>query len=227
MHQPTTAVVAGLLRSVVMSELPQKELRNRISHVLRAAERGAEYTITVGGRPVAHLGPHRPRQWRARDDVQQLLATPTDPSLRGRPRPRRRGWARPGPRAVDMRGLLDTSVAIARTVDHLPDEAAVSAATIGELHFGVHLAPDTAARHARLRRLAEIEAAFDPLPIDAAIARSYGMLAHVVLEAGRPPRRSSTNLLVAATAHVHEVPLYTKDPGDLAGLEGHVEVRVV
>lgn len=64
-----------------MSELPQRDLRNRISEVLRAAEQGAEYTVTVGGRPVARLGPHRARQWLPADDVRALLATPTDGSL--------------------------------------------------------------------------------------------------------------------------------------------------
>ena len=64
-----------------MSEIPQRDLRNRVGEVLRAAEAGAEYTITVGGRPVAHLGPHRPRQWLPQDTVRELLATPTDPSL--------------------------------------------------------------------------------------------------------------------------------------------------
>lgn len=44
-----------------MPDLPQRELRNDISRVLRAAESGAVYTVTVGGRPVAELGPHRPR----------------------------------------------------------------------------------------------------------------------------------------------------------------------
>ena len=126
-----------------------------------------------------------------------------------------------------MRGLLDTSVLIAPGVDELPDEAAISAATIGELHFGVHLARDSQARHARLRRLAEIEAAFDPLPIDAPVARAYGMLAHAVVEAGRQPRRRAMDLLIAATAHAHGVPLYTRDAADFAGLEGHVDLRIV
>lgn len=64
-----------------MAEIPQRELRNNVSAVLRAAEAGAEYTVTVGGRPVAHLGPHRARQWVERDEVQTLLSTPTDPAL--------------------------------------------------------------------------------------------------------------------------------------------------
>ncbi|TVR25802.1 MAG: type II toxin-antitoxin system prevent-host-death family antitoxin [Nitriliruptor sp.] len=64
-----------------MPDLPQRELRNDISRVLRAAEAGAVYTVTVDGRPVAELGPHRPRQWIRSDDVVSLLATPTDPAL--------------------------------------------------------------------------------------------------------------------------------------------------
>lgn len=37
--------------------IPQRELRNQISDVLRRAEQGERFTITVGGRPVAELGP--------------------------------------------------------------------------------------------------------------------------------------------------------------------------
>ena len=37
--------------------IPQRELRNNIGEILRAAEGGTEFTITVRGRPVARLGP--------------------------------------------------------------------------------------------------------------------------------------------------------------------------
>lgn len=37
--------------------IPQRELRNHIAAILREAEAGAEFTITVRGRPVARLGP--------------------------------------------------------------------------------------------------------------------------------------------------------------------------
>jgi prevent-host-death family protein len=37
--------------------IPQRELRNQIGSVLRRAEGGERFTITVGGRPVAELGP--------------------------------------------------------------------------------------------------------------------------------------------------------------------------
>ena len=109
----------------------------------------------------------------------------------------------------------------------MPDEAAISAATLGELHFGLHLARDDEVRHARLRRLTEIEARFDPLPVDAPVARAYGMLAHVVATQGRKPRRRAMDLLVAATAHADGVTLYTRDAGDFAGLEDHVSLRIV
>lgn len=46
-----------------MVTIPQKELRNNISEVLRRAEAGEEFTITVAGRDVARLGPTSRRTW--------------------------------------------------------------------------------------------------------------------------------------------------------------------
>lgn len=40
--------------------IPQRELRNNIADVLRRAEAGTEFTITVRGRAVARLGPAQP-----------------------------------------------------------------------------------------------------------------------------------------------------------------------
>lgn len=40
-----------------MTTIPQRELRNNVSDVLRRAEVGEHFTITVDGRPVAELGP--------------------------------------------------------------------------------------------------------------------------------------------------------------------------
>ncbi|MBA2577735.1 MAG: type II toxin-antitoxin system VapC family toxin [Euzebyaceae bacterium] len=129
--------------------------------------------------------------------------------------------------ARPVRGLLDTSVIIARAVAELPQEAAISAATLAELHFGVLLAGADDVRRARIRRLAEIEARFDPLPVDAAVARSYGALAHVVVSAGRQPRRRTMDLLIAATAHAHRIPLYTRDAADFAGIGDEISIHVV
>jgi len=40
-----------------VARIPQRELRNDVSEVLRRAERGERLTITVDGRAVAELGP--------------------------------------------------------------------------------------------------------------------------------------------------------------------------
>jgi toxin FitB len=126
-----------------------------------------------------------------------------------------------------MRGILDTSVVISSETLALPDEAAISAATLAELHFGVHLAKTDQARRDRVRRLGEIEARFEPLPIDATVARSYGSLAHVLVAAGRKPRARVMDLLIAATAHAFGVPLFTRDRQDFQAFEGLLEIRVV
>lgn len=127
-------------------------------------------------------------------------------------------------------GLLDTSVLIGledELLEELPDEAAISVASLAELHFGVLIARDHASRRDRIRRLGAIEAQFDALPIDAAIARSYAGLAHAVRSAGRKPRRRVMDLWIAATAHVHNLTLYTRNPDDFDGLAKFVDVRTV
>jgi len=40
-----------------VATIPQGQLRNNIAAVLRRAERGERFTVTVAGRPVAELGP--------------------------------------------------------------------------------------------------------------------------------------------------------------------------
>lgn len=46
-----------------MATIPQKELRNQVSEVLRRVEAGETLTVTVAGRPVAELGPAHQRRW--------------------------------------------------------------------------------------------------------------------------------------------------------------------
>lgn len=74
-HGSNSATV-GFMRTV-----PQKELRNNVSDVLRRAEAGEEITITVSGRPVAHLGPLRKRQWIRGAELTALADLPPDPTL--------------------------------------------------------------------------------------------------------------------------------------------------
>lgn len=124
-----------------------------------------------------------------------------------------------------MRGLLDTSVVIADDATDLPEEAAISVATLAELHFGVRLAKDEEKRSLRLRRLTEIESRFAPLPIDESVARAYGELAGLTVEAGRKVRTRAMDLLIAATARAHNLPLFTRDPEDFEPLSTLIEIR--
>lgn len=123
-----------------------------------------------------------------------------------------------------MRAVLDTSVVIAENVSPLPGRLAVSSITLAELHYGVLVASDADARAERLRRLSVLQARFDTLPVDDAVAASYGRLAAAVVAAGRRPRARSMDLLIAATAHAHGARLYTRNPTDLVGVEALVDV---
>lgn len=66
-----------------MTTIPQKELRNNVGEVLRRAEAGEEFTVTVAGRPVARLGPARPRQWVGGRDLESVWKTPAPQTLDG------------------------------------------------------------------------------------------------------------------------------------------------
>ena len=126
------------------------------------------------------------------------------------------------------RGLIDTSVLIA--LEHiepgdLPLELAVSAVTMAELAAGPHATADPAERARRQDRLQRAEATFDPLPVDAAVARAYGRVYAAVVAAGRKARgRRAVDLFIAATAVAAGLPLYTRNPHDFAGLSDVLEI---
>lgn len=64
--------------------IPQRELRNNISAVLRAAQAGETFTVTVRGRPVARLvppGDGEPRVDVDRATLRRILAMPVDADL--------------------------------------------------------------------------------------------------------------------------------------------------
>jgi prevent-host-death family protein len=64
-----------------MKVIPQKELRNNVGEVLRRAEAGEEFTVTVAGRPVALVGPTRPRQWVSGPELHRVWETAAPQSL--------------------------------------------------------------------------------------------------------------------------------------------------
>jgi predicted nucleic acid-binding protein len=112
------------------------------------------------------------------------------------------------------RGLLDTSVLVARESGReldesaLPDEAFVSVITIGELRAGVLAASDV---DVRARRLATLEAvaALEPLPVDGASAAAWAEMLVQLREAGR--RVNVNDLWIAAVARANAMPVVTQD----------------
>ena len=128
------------------------------------------------------------------------------------------------------RGLLDTSVVI----DHdlidaalLPEETAISAVTLAEMAAGPHAARDAAERGRRQDRLHWAVAHWDHLPFDEEAARAYGRIFAALRMRGRSGRRRFADLLIAATALANDLPLYTRNPADFAGLDPLVMIRRV
>lgn len=64
-----------------MATIPQKDLRNNVAEVLRRAESGESLTITVSGRPVAHLGPLEHNPWVPAAQVRHVWDTATPVGL--------------------------------------------------------------------------------------------------------------------------------------------------
>lgn len=126
-----------------------------------------------------------------------------------------------------MRGVLDTSVLIAReqsrAIDEskLPDEVAICVVTLAELELGVHNATDD---HVRAMRMATLHAAretYVALPIDSQVASAF---AELVISAKREGKRPKVqDAWIAATAIANDAAVVTQDD-DYAGLPG---VKVV
>jgi predicted nucleic acid-binding protein len=128
-------------------------------------------------------------------------------------------------------GLVDTSVVVdwhdPGVVAAVPDEMAISAVTAAELAAGPHLAANPVEAAKRQARLQEVESLLEPLPFDAAAARSYGLVVAAVVREGHKPRSRFADLLIAATAHANRLDLYTRNGEDFTGLDGLVRVFAI
>lgn len=127
-------------------------------------------------------------------------------------------------------GLLDTSVFIAREdgrpLGVLPERAAISVITIGELQFGVLSAVDDEVRIRRADTLALARAA-DPIPISEAIMVTWARLVSDCRAAGIHRAVKLTDALIASTAVEHGLPIVTQD-GDYRKIsEAHPALRVL
>jgi predicted nucleic acid-binding protein len=127
--------------------------------------------------------------------------------------------------AVGLRAVLDTSVLIGGDAPADGVEAAISAVSIAELHFGLLVARDDEERALRATRLGLVEARFpDPLPVDDRVAREWGRLQAAVAQRGGQPRRRQSDLAIAATANVHDAVVITRNPSDLKIVDDLVRV---
>jgi predicted nucleic acid-binding protein len=125
-------------------------------------------------------------------------------------------------------GLLDTSVVILldRFDDSsvLPIRSLISAITLAELTVGPLVARSEEERVARQARLQQAETDFEPLPFDSAAARAFGGVAASLRRAGRKSQARAYDAMIAAVAVANDLPLFTCNPSDFAGIDG---LRVV
>jgi len=128
----------------------------------------------------------------------------------------------PAPRY--LRGVLDTSTVILlpRIEDPaaLPIEPVITAVTLAELTVGPLVAATEEERAARQAHVQQAEADFDPLPFDAAAARAFGRVAASLRRAGRKPSARAYDAMIAATAMSKDLPVFTCNPADFAGIDG-------
>lgn len=130
--------------------------------------------------------------------------------------------------STSSRGLADISVAVDQ--DSLASvasdvEIAISALTFAELLAGLRTASNELMRARRKAHLLRIEAWVEALPFDLACARAWAQIYAAIERIGRKPRGSrAIDLMIAATALAHDLPLYTLNPKDLRGLEDLIEI---
>ncbi len=124
-----------------------------------------------------------------------------------------------------MLAILDTSVLLGERPLPSGIEAGISTVSLAELHFGLLAVSDESVRAERAARLGAIEASFDPLPLDAKVARILGRLQAVVSNRGGNPRRRMADLAIAATAVAHSAVLLTANSRDLTIVKDLVTCR--
>ncbi|WP_433522603.1 type II toxin-antitoxin system VapC family toxin [Nocardia pseudovaccinii] len=124
-------------------------------------------------------------------------------------------------------GLLDTCVLIdIGIIDEaeLPVRARISTITLAELGLGIAVAATPEALALRTERLLEVEHGFDALPFASAAARRFTSMAKLVVAAGRNPKPRKMDLMIAAVASVHDLPLFTRNADDFKGLDPFLTV---
>ena len=119
------------------------------------------------------------------------------------------------------RGVLDTNAVILLErldPDELPAEPVITVISLAELSVGPLVADDPQERAARQLRLQEVEAAFEPLVLDAEAARHFGRVAADLRRSGRKTTARALDAMIAAIALANGLDVYTCNPDDFSGI---------
>jgi tRNA(fMet)-specific endonuclease VapC len=124
---------------------------------------------------------------------------------------------------ADVVGVLDTStLVLIDRIDReaLPRQSVITAITLAELSVGPLTASDPGESAARQIRLQEAESMFEPLPFDAPAARAFGVVSAALRQSGRKTAARAFDAMIAAVAVANDLPLYTCNARDFAGIDG-------
>lgn len=132
--------------------------------------------------------------------------------------------------SVSVAGLLDTGTVInlpqLADASVLPEVPLISTITLAELSVGPLVATSERERAHRQAVLQQAESDFDPLPFDAAAARSFGRVVASLRGGGRQSRARAYDAMIAAVAMARGLPVHTSSPGNFEGIEGLVVIPV-
>ncbi|GAA4385221.1 type II toxin-antitoxin system VapC family toxin [Tsukamurella soli] len=122
------------------------------------------------------------------------------------------------------KGVLDTSTVLRLdelTTPDLPDESVITTITLAELTVGPLVATDDETRSARQLQVQNAESVYgDPLPFDAAAARTFGLVAAALRATGKKKGARAFDALIAAICISNELPLYTFNARDFENISG-------
>lgn len=121
------------------------------------------------------------------------------------------------------RGILDTNAVVLLDrldPEKLPEVPVTTAVTLAELGVGVEVAEDELERLRRFTRLTRAETDLPILPFDVPAARAFASVAASLRSAGRKVAARTFDAMIAATAIANELPLYTCNAADFAGIDG-------
>lgn len=120
-------------------------------------------------------------------------------------------------------GILDTNAVIRLgelAPEHLPVKPVITTVTMAELSVGPLTAESDEAAAERQAHLQMAEADFEALPFDAPAARAFGRVAASLRRAGRKASARTYDAMIAAIALANDLPVYTANPDDFAGVDG-------